>query len=268
MNAAIGSAVAWATPYVGTIFAALAALFAFLQTPFGAKVFDATFKHYFDRKLADLKHDQDRKLADVKHVYERNVEELRADLSHFTDRGKHSNEREYQALIAAWESFVAAYYATLACVGRFSTHPDLNRMDDGELDEYLESCNIEPAGKRFIKKAADRNAALGRVQDARIQNDAQRLIWEARNVIHKQSVFIPFEIESKFEESLSTLQRVWAENHVNFTSRGSIELRESIVLVENGDQMKSALRDIVRKRVLREVPAASDSPRDLPKKDN
>jgi hypothetical protein len=259
MNTAIGSAVAWATPYVGTIFVSLAALFAFLQTPFGAKIFDATFKHYFDQKLADLKHDQDRKLADVKHVYERNVEELRADLSHFADRGKHSNEREYQALIAAWESFVAAYYATLACVDTYFTHPDLDRMGDDELDEYLQGTDIEPPGRRFIKTATNKNAALGRMKMIRNQNEAQRLIWEARNTIHKQSVFIPFDIENEFEQTLSTLHKVWAESHVDLTSRGSVELKASMALLDSGDQMKAALRDIVRKRVLREALKAPDS---------
>lgn len=91
----------WAAPYVATSISTIFLIFAILQTRIGSKIFDVTFRHYFDRKLTDLKHDQDRKLADIKHVYERDVEELRAELSHFTDRSKLSNEREYQALIAS-----------------------------------------------------------------------------------------------------------------------------------------------------------------------
>ena len=195
----------------------------------------------------------------MKHVYERNVEELRAHLSHFTDRGKHSNEKEYQALIAAWESYVAAYNATCAIGGIWSRHPDLNQMGEDELDEYLEGSDIDPSGRRLIKKAEDKKAALDRVQTARILNHAQRLIWEAHNTIRKQSVFIPIEIEEKFVESLLTLNKVWAENYGNVDLFNPPLLDETGDFLKNRDQMKAALRDIVRERVLRELPAAPDS---------
>ena len=152
MYAYIVSAIEWAAPYLGTILAPLAALYLFMQTPFGAKIFDTTFKQYFDRKLTELKYDQDRKLADVKHIYEKSVEELRAELSHLTDRGKLSNEREYQALIAAWESFVAAYVATFKCLGGYSEHPALDLMTEIELNEYLDNSGIDQLGKQLIKK--------------------------------------------------------------------------------------------------------------------
>ena len=132
-------------------------------------------------------------------------------------------------------------------------------MGEDELDEYLEGSDIDPSGRRLIKKAEDKKAALDRVQTARILNHAQRLIWEAHNTIRKQSVFIPIEIEEKFVESLLTLNKVWAENYGNVDLFNPPLLDETGDFLKNRDQMKAALRDIVRERVLRELPAAPDS---------
>jgi hypothetical protein len=61
----------------------------------------------------------DRQLASFKHGLEGQIEQLRARLAHFTDRGVRSNELEYKAIIVAWEHFVVAHMATYNCVIRF-----------------------------------------------------------------------------------------------------------------------------------------------------
>lgn len=137
--ASINSFLDWAWPYVASSLTGFLGLLAVLQTPFGSKIFDFTFKHYFDRKISSIKHEQDKRLSDIKYHYDRDIENLRASLSYLSDRGKHSNEKEYQALILCWESFVAAYFSTLASVARFTRHPDLNRMDESDLDEFIAS---------------------------------------------------------------------------------------------------------------------------------
>lgn len=246
----------WGAPYVGTGVTAILLLFAFLQTGPGAKIFDATFRHYFDRKLTDLKHEQDRKLADIRHVYERNIEELRAELSHFTDRSKLSNEREYQALIASWEGFIEAYYSTRACVARFHSFPDLTHMPNVNLDEFLEFRKISTPNRQYIKESDNRNSAYSRVEDSKVQNEAQSAIWAARDAMRKQSVFIPSDIEQKFEEAFNVLQKVWAEQHVRFGWGDATAMGASMDLIGNGGEaMKSALRDVVRKRVLKDATA-------------
>lgn len=200
-------ALTWLTPYLTSAAVTLGLLYTMLQTGLGSRIFDATFKHYFDRKLANLKYDQDRKLADLKHVYERGVEELRSELSQVTDRGIRSNEREYQALIASWENFIEAYYRTLSCTGRISSRPDLNSLSTDELTEYLESSLKHSSDRRYIKSAQDRNLAFGRVEQATLLNEAQTAIWEARSTLRKQSVFIPKGIDDHFERAFSILHK-------------------------------------------------------------
>ena len=257
MSSIIASAIEWAAPYVGTTLASITVMFMFLRTSWGGKVLDSTFKYYFDRKLATLKHEQDRILADVKHVYERNVEALRADLSHYSDRSRHSNEREYQALIAAWEGFIFAYSSTRSVAPTFTSLPDLEQMKESEIEDYLQSNGFDPASRRFIQNSQNKNKSYLRAHTSRKLHESQKAILDARDTLRKQSVFIPAEIEARFEEAISKLQNVWAEATVNFDWPDSNELSAAIEMLKSGEQMKGELRDIVRNRILRD---ARDAP--------
>lgn len=75
----------------------------------------------------------------------------------------------------------------------------------------------------------------------------------ARNVLHKQSVFIPPDIEDAITGALDTLQGVWAEQSVNFDSPGAVPpAKATDFLGESGKTMKANIRNIVRNRVLRD----------------
>jgi Fe-S-cluster formation regulator IscX/YfhJ len=86
-----------------------------------------------------LNHYFDAKIAEVKHEHSKDLEHLQSALDHLNDRGARSNEKEYQAIAAVWESFVEAFYATSDCVVQFMAYPDLNNFDEDELTEFLES---------------------------------------------------------------------------------------------------------------------------------
>src|SRR4030081_3299790 len=82
----------------------LARVFIMLPTKFGEKY----LSFHFDRKLADLKDAQNQK-----------IESLKEQLNHLGDRGKRSNEREYEALSDIWGQFVDAFDSTERCVTQF-----------------------------------------------------------------------------------------------------------------------------------------------------
>lgn len=131
-------------------------------------------------------------------------------------------------------------------------------MPTEALNEFLETSGISAPNREYIEASADRNLAFGRVESRRGQNKAQDAIWIARDTMRKQSVFIPSEIEQKFEEAFNVLHKVWAEQHVNLASRGSLPLDASINLIgKAGEVMRSTLRDVVRKRVLRDATGPS-----------
>ncbi len=86
------------------------------------------FGHLFDRRLEAFKHSRAVELEAVKHDQNRSIEGLKAVIAHLSDRGKHSNEREYSAISDLWDKSVDLYYATNLCVVSFVQYPALNTM--------------------------------------------------------------------------------------------------------------------------------------------
>jgi hypothetical protein len=106
------------------------------------------FGHFFDRRLEGFKaarakeletfkHQQTQQIEHLRHERNQEIEQLKGQIGHLSDRGKHSNEREYTALSELWDKAVDLYFATNTCVISWIEHPQLNTMSDEELGEFL-----------------------------------------------------------------------------------------------------------------------------------
>jgi hypothetical protein len=134
------------------------------------KLGEKFLNHHLERKLVTLRHDQNRQ-----------IEELRAKLAHLGDRGVRSNEKEFQAIAAAWEHFVDAYAATMLCAIAYSRHPDLRKLSDDETTRYLESSDLSEQQRARVMAASDRNGALASAVEMNQINAAGLAIYTARN---------------------------------------------------------------------------------------
>lgn len=97
-----------------------------------------------------LSHFLGRKLSDFKYEQNQEIEKLKNALGHIGDRGIRSNELEYQVLIAAWEGFIDAYYATFGAIGGFRQRPNLKCMSDDEMQKWLDATNFSQVNKEYI----------------------------------------------------------------------------------------------------------------------
>jgi len=209
-------------------------------------VIEKLVAHSLERRLVNFKHDQNLQ-----------IEELRAKLHHFEDRGIRSNEREYQALILVWEGFVDAYHATHVAIVGFHPAPDMTSMADDEVDEWLSALDIWALNKKYIKGSTDRNKALSRVERARQLSDCQTAIWNGQRTLRHQAIFIPEEIERLFDSALAKLRRVWAEQQVGFSSAGHEPSDTLKFLDGGGENTMNKLRITVKERVLHDGGAGS-----------
>ena len=109
---------------------------------FGERLIERLFGHLLDGRLQKEKERHELALANLKHEQDAQIEDLRAMIAHLTDRGKHSNEREYAALSAIWEEFVDLYYATDQCIVGAMQYPDLTRMSEAVSKCFREPCRF------------------------------------------------------------------------------------------------------------------------------
>jgi hypothetical protein len=133
---------AWLLQTAAAAGVATTAFFVLLPTKLGEKY----LSFHFDRKLADLKDAQNQK-----------IEALKEQLNHLGDRGKRSNEREYEALSDIWGQFVDAFDSTERCVTQFIEHPDFDRLTEDEIDTFLNATDFTEDQKREFRSSSDKN---------------------------------------------------------------------------------------------------------------
>ena len=204
---------------------------------------DRLFGHYLERRLTEIKNDQSRE-----------IERLKADLNHIADRGVRSNQREYDALTAAWEHFNDAFYETRLCVASFMQFPDLTRMSEEAAKEFLDTTALRDSEKRAVLTSENRTSTYGRVIEFEQLNAAGRAIWQARSTVRRQSVFIPAALNDQFEAAVARLQRVHSERSVEIRMEKPLPNGTAEQLIgDEGDKLILELRNAVRSRLLREV---------------
>ena len=205
-----------------------------------------------------IDHLLDSKLAGLKDVQSREVEKLRTELRHVEDRGMRSNEREFQALTLAWDSFIDAYHATYKAIGGLRIRPNLDRLSDADLASWLETSKLSLADRQYIRESKHRNDALSEIERLEDVNDCGGLLWDARTTLRHQSVFIPKFIEQEFEDGLAVLNRVWAEQRLTLKSRHAPSMDETIRFTgREGEALRERLRDLLRNRLLRDLSVTS-----------
>lgn len=146
-----------------------------------------------------LDHSLAERMAAAKHDFDRQIEMLRDRLSHLADRGRRSNELEYDALMKAWERLVDAYIATMNVIISWTSVPSLNGLSDEKAREQLTRTDLNPDESDAVLAATDREAIYKKVFQSRRLNSAHAAIFDALQTIRKQGIFIPRDLEDHFK---------------------------------------------------------------------
>ena len=159
------------------------------------------FGHWLEGRLQSQKEAHEVRLAELKSEQDRQIEELRGDIAHLQDRGKHSNDRECTALTAIWENYSDLYTLTNACVIAYIRYPDLQGMDDDGIVEFLDKTDFTAGERAAVRSAASANNGLSRVLHARSIAQARSAYFDFRALFDKQNVFIPKSLTHSFHEA-------------------------------------------------------------------
>lgn len=217
----------------------LTALFFLIALP--QKVGERLIGLHFDSRLAQLKADQDGKL-----------EQLRAQLQHWGDRGKHSNEQEFRAVGETWQLFVDAFMATSACaVGLFS-QPDLDNSSEEEVEAFLSASDLSEVQKSWVRLSHDKNRTYANIEIARSINRAGQLIFDGRLALRKNSIFMNDKTRQTFTDAFNNLGRVQTQRFIEQRRSESSAVRHVEDFLLNGEVMFSSVMACARERMLHE----------------
>jgi len=218
---------------------ATTAFFVLLPTKFGEKYLG----FHFDRKLADLKDAQNQK-----------IQALKEQLNHLGDRGKRSNEKEYDALSEIWNQFCDVVQSTDRAVVQFMEHPDLNRMSKEDVKSLLDSTDLSEQQKEGVLQSDDKNKAYGQSVRWLLISKAHNQIFDLRASLKKRSIFIPPKILEPFEAAIEICAKAEVAEFVRFRHPDSaIGHDDTLAFLRQKDALLASLRDATRARVLRDL---------------
>ena len=195
-------------------------------------------------------HNFDRRIEKFKSGLEGEIENLKAKLALVSDRGIRANEREFNALIAAWEAYATAFVATKGCVISMMHIPPFEKMENAEAARILKTTEFSEIQQDAVLNANDKQHAYSQIVQLRLINAARSSIYEAHEALRKQGIFFPQELEDSFFGALDMLGKAVAQRNIEFEyGRGADMPKDYGGLFKEGDQIFQSLKGKVRARI-------------------
>jgi hypothetical protein len=207
------------------------------------------FGHLLDARLQRQKQDHEVQLERLKYEQAKQIEALRADIAHLSDREKRSNEYEHQALSEIWMKFVELYEATYGCVVSFIQLPDLDRRSDDQVVSILNRLELTKDEEALVLKSQSRNDSAYRVLRLRSISNAQTTYSQFRTILENKGIFIPNEFKEGFSAASDLCSRAILLRNAEERGRRPAGMTDDLDFQKTGRSIRDALRQAVSNRL-------------------
>jgi hypothetical protein len=143
------------------------------------------------------------------------LENIKAQLAHLGDRGKRSNEMEFQAIEKLWRAFVKAWLSTNTCLGQMFRVPMFAGMTDEELQSFAMGSGLNEEDGKALLSAADKQKKYVSIVSWHAVNAAGRDVYEARLTLREQRIFMPPTITQEFSDAIEQMSGAQVERRLS-----------------------------------------------------
>src|SRR5262249_38991523 len=127
-------------------------------------------------KWLDAKFEE--RLAEYKHAQQKEIEQLRFRINALMDRTTKLHQYEFEVLPEAWGRLNEAFGHTGAVVSPVQSYPDLNRMSEEHVNEYLKKTPLEEWEKAELMAETNKTESFRKRVFWYRLSDAQRACRE------------------------------------------------------------------------------------------
>lgn len=156
----------------------------------------------------------------------RELERLRHRISAVFDRTKRLHDREFEVVPDLWGKLVEAHAWAWSYLSLFQSYPDIDRMDQAELDEFLEGKPFSKAQKRDISTSGKRLDTYIEISERYKYADAMDKIREFNIAYRKQGIFLQPEIKKDMKELFEMIHGAVVEHQINQEHKPRPRLRD------------------------------------------
>ena len=211
----------------------------------GVALITYTVMRIFASKWLSLEFDK--KLRAYEHEHNKEIERLRSELTRSFDKRSKLHQREFEALPDVWSKVCDAYWNVRGLVSPFQQHPDLNRMNPGQLESFISGSDLASWQKDEIRGTSDKTRYyIDNIFWHRL-HECRKLVTQASNSLGKSGIFISADTRRKLDELTQLLWNALTEEELNHSDRPSPRLKEDIdKLMKEGEELKETLEEEVR----------------------
>lgn len=180
----------------------------------------------FGEKWLESKFEQS--LTNYKHAQQKELERLRFSINSLLNRASKLADREFEALPRLWASLNDAFWQVAAFISPIQSYPDLERMTDTQLDEFLAKSPLEKWEKNELRASEKRNSYyMERIYWHKL-GDATSLTKNFSILLAKDGIFLTQELHDGFSAIEKMLWDAITESKIN--------REENIIPRESGAQ--------------------------------
>lgn len=205
----------------------------------------------FGEKWIESKFERQR--SSLKHQQELELQKLRVEIDSTLNANLKLQEREFETLSKAWQLLQIAYIQIAAYLSPLEQWPDIDRLDDRDLEELLGKRPFTPYEKTLIRESPKKLDAFRRVTLSHNSKEVWRAYIEFRDYVLQFGIFFPNSIrnkfrtiEEKFREAIIGKEVGRESNDWNMQGQAFIQLTKDTKQV--CDALESEINDQLRER--------------------
>lgn len=157
---------------------------------------------------------------------DKNLEVAKSEISLLSARKLRLHDRMLVVLPEIWGSLVTAISTMGDAVNFLRQLPNLDGMEAGELERWIDAENLSFHEKAFFLKERKKTAAYGRILDFRSMRKAHDDFLMFQIALRKNSIFIDPMIKHKFNEIDSLMRSILIDRKMSLDDQHSKESQQ------------------------------------------
>lgn len=191
------------------------------------------------------------RLAAYKHAQQRELEHLKFEINSLMDRTVKLHQREFDVLPEAWGRLTDAHGVITAVTSALQQYPDLDRMNDDQLEEFLEGHSfLLNWQKAELRKSSSKARYYSKADSWNKAKKARNACREFHVYFLKNGIFIPEPMKSKFSELDDIIYSALVEYELNLEDEMIPRMRDALkALGSKGPTLLKSLENDVQGRL-------------------
>ena len=150
-------------------------------------------KNWIEGKFAE-------KLASYQHAQSQELEQTKFKINSLFNRVTKFHEKEFEVLPEAWSKLHDTLSVLLRFVSVLQNYPDLNKMTEQQLDEFLSNCKLHDYEKDELKTTSDKLTYYQNAIFWHDLNEVRKRFGEFHTYIQKNRIFLSPDLKEEFRK--------------------------------------------------------------------